>query len=238
MPGRGGPKRHQRREGRAGLSTGDVKRLARRGGVKRIAGQVYETTNETLRAWLSSVIKDTVTLAEHARSMTVRPLHVFLALKRRGVSLYGAPGLSGSEFCSATSLRAKKRIKKPLNAQIRAVGGPSAPPNAATDQQEGAPVTAPRTRRTQAVPRGTPITEARDDDTRLLEEHEVQEIQEAIAEILSGSPGLCLPTESLVERVVGQCKSRFRAAHVRAVLHALERMESVHIEGGDVYALV
>ena len=66
-----------------------IRRLARRGGVKRISGLIYEETRGVLKVFLESIIKDTVTYTEHARRKTVTALDVVYALKRQGRTLYG-----------------------------------------------------------------------------------------------------------------------------------------------------
>ena len=66
-----------------------IRRLARRGGVKRISGLIYEETRGVLKVFLENVIRDAVTYTEHARRKTVTALDVVYALKRQGKTLYG-----------------------------------------------------------------------------------------------------------------------------------------------------
>ena len=66
-----------------------IRRLARRGGVKRISGLIYEETRGVLKVFLENVIRDAVTYTEHARRKTVTALDVVYALKRQGRTLYG-----------------------------------------------------------------------------------------------------------------------------------------------------
>ena len=42
-------------------------RLARRGGVKRISGLIYEETRGVLKIFLENVIRDSVTYTEHSK---------------------------------------------------------------------------------------------------------------------------------------------------------------------------
>lgn len=82
--------------------------MARRGGVKRISGLIYEETRGVLKIFLENVIRDSVTYTEHAKrfvhafhllgswlilsglySKTVTALDVVYALKRSGRTLYG-----------------------------------------------------------------------------------------------------------------------------------------------------
>ena len=44
-----------------------IRRLARRGGVKRISGLIYEDTRGVLKIFLEKVIYDAVTYTEHAK---------------------------------------------------------------------------------------------------------------------------------------------------------------------------
>ena len=69
-----------------------IRRLARRGGVKRISGLIYEETRGVLKVFLENVIRDAVTYTEHARRKTVTALDVVYALKRQGRTLYGFGG--------------------------------------------------------------------------------------------------------------------------------------------------
>ena len=70
-----------------GLSS--IRRLARRGGVKRISGGVYEETRTCLEHYLQRVLKDLVLLVEHADRFTVTVMDVVYALKKNGQALYG-----------------------------------------------------------------------------------------------------------------------------------------------------
>ena len=66
--------------------------LARRGGVKRISGLIYEETRGVLKLFLENVIRDSVTYTEHARRKTVTAMDVVYAIKRQGRTLYGFGG--------------------------------------------------------------------------------------------------------------------------------------------------
>eukprot|EP00798_Chlamydomonas_sp_ICE-L_P015101 gene15101-biopygen24165 len=91
--GKGGAKRHRRkvlRDNIQGITKPAIRRLARRGGVKRISGLIYEETRGVLKVFL--VIRDAVTYTEHARRKTVTALDVVYALKRQGRTLYGFGG--------------------------------------------------------------------------------------------------------------------------------------------------
>lgn len=75
-----------------GITKPAIRRLARRGGVKRISGLIYEETRGVLKVFLENVIRDSVTYTEHARRKTVTAMDVVYALKRQGRTLYGFGG--------------------------------------------------------------------------------------------------------------------------------------------------
>ncbi|SGY18176.1 BQ5605_C015g08000 [Microbotryum silenes-dioicae] len=89
--GKGGAKRHRKilRDNIQGITKPAIRRLARRGGVKRISGLIYEETRGVLKIFLENVIRDSVTYTEHAKRKTVTSLDVVYALKRSGRTLYG-----------------------------------------------------------------------------------------------------------------------------------------------------
>ncbi|KAL8694261.1 MAG: hypothetical protein Q9224_003604 [Gallowayella concinna] len=110
--GKGGAKRHRKilRDNIQGITKPAIRRLARRGGVKRISASrfpqpfpflpfhlyvhpmIYEETRGVLKTFLESVIRDAVTYTEHAKRKTVTSLDVVYALKRQGRTLYGFGG--------------------------------------------------------------------------------------------------------------------------------------------------
>ncbi|RKF65337.1 Histone H4 [Golovinomyces cichoracearum] len=109
--GKGGAKRHRKilRDNIQGITKPAIRRLARRGGVKRISASksetptsllmtlltikvIYEETRGVLKTFLEGVIRDAVTYTEHAKRKTVTSLDVVYALKRQGRTLYGFGG--------------------------------------------------------------------------------------------------------------------------------------------------
>ncbi|XP_061002279.1 uncharacterized protein LOC133059312 [Dama dama] len=82
--GKGGAKRHRKvlRDNIQGITKPAIRRLARRGGVKRISGLIYEETRGVLKVFLENVIRDAVTYTEHAKRKTVTAMYVVYALKR------------------------------------------------------------------------------------------------------------------------------------------------------------
>eukprot|EP00828_Plagiopyla_frontata_P031059 TRINITY_DN408_c0_g1_i18.p1 TRINITY_DN408_c0_g1~~TRINITY_DN408_c0_g1_i18.p1 ORF type:complete len:162 (-),score=32.55 TRINITY_DN408_c0_g1_i18:176-661(-) len=93
--GKIGAKRHARKSQRQsieGITKPAIRRLARRGGVKRISAFIYDDTRAVLRSFLESVVRDAIAYTEHARRKTVTALDVVYALKRQGRTLYGFGG--------------------------------------------------------------------------------------------------------------------------------------------------
>ncbi|XP_062039297.1 histone H4-like [Lepus europaeus] len=93
--GKGGAKRHRKvlLDNIQGITKPAIRRLARRGCVKRISGLIYEETRRgMLKVFLENVIHDAVTYTEHAKRKTVRAMDVVYALKRQGRTLYGFGG--------------------------------------------------------------------------------------------------------------------------------------------------
>jgi len=72
-----------------GIRKNDIKRLARRGGVKRINSLVLDETRSVLKMFLENVIRDCVTYMEHAKRKTITAMDVVYSLKRQGRVLYG-----------------------------------------------------------------------------------------------------------------------------------------------------
>lgn len=72
-----------------GMSKQAIRRLARRGGVKRVHGLVYEASRDALKQFLTRIIKNAVAYTEHAKRKTVTSNDVVEALKRNGKTIYG-----------------------------------------------------------------------------------------------------------------------------------------------------
>merc|ERR1719263_789632 len=75
-----------------GITKPALRRLARRGGVKRISGLIYEETRGVLKLFLANVLRDSITYTEHSKRKTVTALDVVHALKRQGRTIYGFGG--------------------------------------------------------------------------------------------------------------------------------------------------
>ena len=87
-------KRHRKvlRDNIQGITKPAIRRLARRGGVKRISGYIYDEVRGVLKAFLQNVLRDSAVYTEHARRSTVTAMDVVYALKRQGKTLYGFGG--------------------------------------------------------------------------------------------------------------------------------------------------
>eukprot|EP00923_Selenidium_pygospionis_P059875 GHVN01105408.1.p1 GENE.GHVN01105408.1~~GHVN01105408.1.p1 ORF type:complete len:104 (+),score=8.67 GHVN01105408.1:333-644(+) len=92
--GKGGAKRHRKvlRDTIQGITKPAIRRLARRGGVKRISALIYEEIRNVLKGFLDSIIRDAVTYTEHGRRKTVTAMDIVYSLKRQGRTLYGFGG--------------------------------------------------------------------------------------------------------------------------------------------------
>ena len=87
------PQRHRikimLRDSIHGITKPAIRRLARRGGVKRISGLIYEETRGVLKVVLENILHDAAMYTEHAKRKTVTVTDVVYALKRQGKTLYG-----------------------------------------------------------------------------------------------------------------------------------------------------
>jgi len=72
-----------------GISKGDIRRLARRGGVKRLSASVYDEIRASMRTYLDKILGDCCAYLEHAGRKTVTVTDVVFALKRIGRPIYG-----------------------------------------------------------------------------------------------------------------------------------------------------
>lgn len=89
--GKGGAFRHRRilRDNIQGITKPCIKRLARRAGVKRLSGLVYEETRGVLKVFLENVLRAAITYTEHGRRRTVSVEDIIYGLKNQGRVLYG-----------------------------------------------------------------------------------------------------------------------------------------------------
>lgn len=90
--GKGGVKRRQKkvlRNSIEGVTKPAIRRLARRGGVKRISGDIYEEIRGQLKAFLETILKQAMIYTEHGYRKTITALDVLYALKLEGRTLLG-----------------------------------------------------------------------------------------------------------------------------------------------------
>ena len=89
--GKGGVKRLRRvlKDAIQGITNAAICRLARRGGVKRISGLIYEEIGGVLKIFLEEVLKDVEIYTSYAQRKTATAVDVIYALKRHGRTLYG-----------------------------------------------------------------------------------------------------------------------------------------------------
>jgi len=75
-----------------GITKPSLRRLARRGGVKRISSNCYGQIKTLILIQLEKMVKDALTYSEHAHRKTITVLDVVYALKRNGRQIYGFGG--------------------------------------------------------------------------------------------------------------------------------------------------
>ena len=164
----GGTKRHARfRNAKHGLRGGhiappSIRRLARRGGVKRIGGGVYEEARHSLEVYLAKVVHDLVRIVDHAGRFTVTVPDVLFALKRNGQALYGF----GEAFPMTRAQRASK-LRRPIRST-------EAKASAAAGEGAAAPAAGPHADVTTLVQRALA-------DLFMAERRDVCRVDEALA---------------------------------------------------------
>jgi len=86
----GGLKRHRKilRDNIQGVTKGAI-RLARRGGVKRISGDIYDETRKVLKLYLEGLLKEITDVVETCKRKTVCVTDVVYVLRRQGRPIYG-----------------------------------------------------------------------------------------------------------------------------------------------------
>lgn len=94
MPGKTGNKparRHRKvlRDNIKGVTKPAIRRLARRGGVSRISGQVYDEIRTGIPPFLGDVLNRTEIYMESARRKTVTADDVVHGLEKFNIHLYG-----------------------------------------------------------------------------------------------------------------------------------------------------
>ncbi|AOW06434.1 histone-fold-containing protein [Yarrowia lipolytica] len=74
---------------RKGINKPTIRRLARRGGVKRISSNIDPDSRDIVKDVIKQVLGDALFYTHHARRNTVTGVDVVHALKRQGRPLYG-----------------------------------------------------------------------------------------------------------------------------------------------------
>lgn len=97
--GKGGKGYHRRAKKRGygirgkdnikGITKPAIRRLARRGGVTRISGNMYDIIRQVTKEFLQRTLKDACIYADHAKRSTITSLDIVYGLKRQGRHLYG-----------------------------------------------------------------------------------------------------------------------------------------------------
>ena len=83
------PKKLVLRDAVHGISKASFCRLARRAGVQRMSGLIYEEVRGVLKQFLEFVIKDAIIFTQYCHRKTVTPVDVIFTLKQHGRNVYG-----------------------------------------------------------------------------------------------------------------------------------------------------
>nr|CCD13738.1 unnamed protein product [Trypanosoma congolense IL3000] len=71
------------------LSRSSVRRLARRGGVRRLAEPVYDEVRDILKSFVENLLRKAVVYTRYRRRETISASDVVSALRTYGIVLYG-----------------------------------------------------------------------------------------------------------------------------------------------------
>jgi histone H4 len=88
------------RDNMQGMTKQAMRRLDRRGGVKRISGPMYDDTRSVLKLFLHNVIRDALTLIEHGRRRTITAMDV----------VWCTPSRDRATLCTASALKLQKQL--------------------------------------------------------------------------------------------------------------------------------
>lgn len=72
-----------------GITKGQIKRMARRGGVSRISSLVYDKIRKSILKFIHTLVKAAVTMSGHHRRKTMTLDDVLQALKQQHKAVYG-----------------------------------------------------------------------------------------------------------------------------------------------------
>ncbi|KAK6001113.1 hypothetical protein QM012_003196 [Aureobasidium pullulans] len=89
--GKSTAKRHRKilRDNVQGITKGGIRRLARRGGVKRISATIYEEVRFALKERLQTLLQEIHAILECTGRKTVTVPDVVFVLNRHGTPIYG-----------------------------------------------------------------------------------------------------------------------------------------------------
>jgi len=84
-------KRHRKilKDNLYSVTKGDIRRMARRGGIKRISSGIYDETRHVMKDYMSRVLKDICAMVDHGGRKTCTVSDVVWVLKRMGRPIYG-----------------------------------------------------------------------------------------------------------------------------------------------------
>ena len=71
-----------------GITKSAICRVARRGGVERISGLIYEESRGVMKQFLEAIIKDAILFTQYNNHRTVMPIDIVFALKQHGRNVY------------------------------------------------------------------------------------------------------------------------------------------------------
>jgi len=74
------------------ITNGAIRRLARRGGVKRISYASHAHVRDYVDDFLGQVVRDSLTYTQHRKGKTITAMDVVYALKKNGRVIYGYGG--------------------------------------------------------------------------------------------------------------------------------------------------
>lgn len=87
--GEGSAVRHrEKNDAIKGIKNSRIRMLARRGGIKRINGLIYEEIRVILKAFLEHILQTAIKYKEHGRRKTFTLNDIVHALKFKGITLY------------------------------------------------------------------------------------------------------------------------------------------------------
>ncbi len=72
-----------------GITRGDIRRMARKGGVVRLEHAVYDNSRRIMKVFLRDILKSALVYAAACKRKTVTGMDVCMAMKKQGCALYG-----------------------------------------------------------------------------------------------------------------------------------------------------